>query len=182
MFSMIFQMSRISIFLFIIVLFSCTKRYQSRVMHEYDASKDVFIEANRTIIQNEENKIDSMLAHSTTFFIKDSSGIRLFIDPYSQEIDNKPKDGDNVLVAYNCVLFEDHNLINDDILIDTISFQIGYSKQMRGLNYAIKRMKTGDKAKIVIPSYLGFGMSGYGKIVPPYSTLLLNVQLLKIKE
>ena len=80
------------------------------------------------------------------------------------------------------MLFEDHSLINDDILIDTISFQIGYSKQMRGLNYAIKRMKTGDKAKIVIPSYLGFGMSGYGKTVPPYSTLLLNVQLLKIKE
>ena len=179
---MIFKMSRILIFLFITVLFSCTKKYQSRVTHEYDVSKDVLIEANRTIIQNEENKIDSILVHSTTIFIKDSSGIRLFIEPNNHTFDTKPKDGDNVLIAYNCVLFEDHSLINDDILIDTISFQIGYSKQMRGLNYAIKRMKTGDKAKIVIPSYLGFGMSGYGKTVPPYSTLLLNVQLLKIKE
>ena len=179
---MIFQMSRISIFLFITVLFSCTKRYQSRVTHEHDVSKDIFIEANRTIIQNEENKIDSMLVHSTKFFIKDSSGIRLFIEPNNHTFDIKPKDGDNVLVAYNCVLFEDYSLINDDMLIDTISFQIGYSKQMRGLNYAIKRMKTGDKAKIVIPSYLGFGMSGYGKEVPPYATLLLNIKLLNIKS
>ena len=53
---------------------------------------------------------------------------------------------------------------------------------MRGLNYAIKLLKIGDKAKIVIPSYLGFGMSGYGKEVPPYSTLFLNVKLLNIKE
>ena len=175
-------MSRISIFLFIIVVFSCTKRYQSRVTHEYDISKDILIEANRIIIQGEENKIDSILANSTTYFTKDSSGIRLFIEPNNQAAYNKPKDGDNVLVAYNCVLFENHTIIDDNSLIDTISFQIGYSKQMRGLNYAIKRMKTGDKAKIVIPSYLGFGMSGYGKTVPPYSTLLLNVQLLKIKE
>ena len=44
---------------------------------------------------------------------------------------------------------------------------------MRGLNYAIKLLEIGDKAKIIIPSYLGFGLSGYGKTVPPYSTLIL---------
>ena len=53
---------------------------------------------------------------------------------------------------------------------------------MRGLNYAIKLLKIGDKAKIIIPSYLGFGMSGYGKSVPPYSTLMLNVKLLNIEK
>ena len=72
--------------------------------------------------------------------------------------------------------------MSDNTLIDTINFKIGYSKQMKGLNYAIKLLKIGDKSKIIIPSYLGFGMSGYGKLVPPYSTLLLNVKLLNIKE
>jgi len=50
------------------------------------------------------------------------------------------------------------------------------------LNYGIKLLQIGDKAKIIIPSYLGFGMSGYGKSVPPYSTLLLNVKLLNIEK
>ena len=67
-------------------------------------------------------------------------------------------------------------------MIDTIVFQLGYSKQMRGLNHAIKLLKIGESAKIVIPSYLGFGMSGYGKEVPPYATLLLNIKLLNIKS
>ena len=53
---------------------------------------------------------------------------------------------------------------------------------MRGLNYAIKLLKVGDKAKIIIPSYLGFGLSGYQQSVPPYSTLLLNIKLLNIKK
>ena len=72
--------------------------------------------------------------------------------------------------------------ILDHSFIDTLSFKIGYSKQMRGLNYAIKLLQIGDKAKIIIPSYLGFGISGYGKLVPPYSTLFLNVKLLNIKK
>ena len=92
------------------------------------------------------------------------------------------KDGDNVSVVYNCVVFEQSDVISNNLLIDTISFKIGYSKQMKGFNYAVKLLKVGDKAKIIIPSYLGFGMSGYGKSVPPYSTLLLNVKLLNIKE
>ena len=87
-----------------------------------------------------------------------------------------------MLVAYNCVVFEESHVISNNLLIDTISFKIGYSKQMKGFNYAVKLLKVGDKAKIIIPSYLGFGMSGYGKSVPPYSTLLLNVKLLNIKE
>ena len=74
------------------------------------------------------------------------------------------------------------NSFNDATMLDTLVFQIGYSKQMRGLNYAIKLLKIGDKAKIIIPSYLGFGISGYGKLVPPYSTLFLNVKLLNVKK
>ena len=46
---------------------------------------------------------------------------------------------------------------------------------------AIKLLKVGESAKIIIPSYLGFGVSGYGELVPPYSTLLLNIKLLNVK-
>ena len=53
---------------------------------------------------------------------------------------------------------------------------------MKGVNYAIKLLKVGESAKIIIPSYLGFGVSGYGELVPPYSTLLLNIKLLNVKS
>ena len=128
-------------------------------------------------------KIDSLLSASSLPFIKDSTGIRIYID---EGVSNArllyPQNGNHVLLAYHCVVFEDSDVIINNVLEDTIFFKLGYSKQMKGLNHAIKLLKTGDNAKIIIPSYLGFGMSGYKNIVQPYSTLLLNVKLLNIKE
>ena len=92
-----------------------------------------------------------------------------------------PQNGNFVTIAYDCVVFDNSDLLNNHDFTDTLRFKIGYSKQMRGLNYAIKLLQIGDKGKFIIPSYLGFGMSGYGKVVPPYSTLLLNVKLLNIE-
>ena len=174
-------------FFIVLTTFACKNRYQSQVLEDStDPLKDVFIEANKQLIANEENKIDSLLHFLDFSFVKHVTGIRIFTNNVDGLVDNKktiyPKDGDGVTVAYNCVVFDDHDVILDNTFVDTLSFQIGYSKQMRGLNYAIKLLKVGDKAKIIIPSYLGFGMSGYGKVVPPYSTLFLNVKLLNIKE
>ena len=116
-------------------------------------------------------------------FTRHETGIRTLIDSsINLQKYERPIDGDNVLVAYNCVVFEKYTDVLDNSFIDTLSFKIGYSKQMRGLNYAIKLLQIGDKAKIIIPSYLGFGISGYGKLVPPYSTLFLNVKLLNVKK
>ena len=166
------------------LFFSCTKSYQNRInKKQVNSGEDVFINAHKTLIKNEEEKIDSLLKLSQISFIKDNSGIRIYVEDHiNQNKIRYPKDGDNVLVAYHCVVFDQPDIVLNNLLIDTILFKIGYSKQMKGLNYAIKLLKVGDNAKIIIPSHLGFGMSGYGKSVPPYSTLLLNVKLLKIKE
>ena len=87
----------------------------------------------------------------------------------------------NLKIIFPDIVFDNIENVSNSILIDTISFKIGYSKELSGLNHGIKLLQIGDNAKIIIPSYLGFGMSGYGKAVPPYSTLLLNVKLLNIE-
>jgi len=171
----------------IILLFfiSCKHPYQQKITVETDSHiENFFIHANKKIIRNEEVKIDSLISEVSMPFFRDSTGIRFLIDSYSNFVDSfiYPIDGDVVSIAYNCFVFDDVENIYDSYLTDTIRFKIGYSKQMRGLNYGIKLLQIGDKAKIIIPSYLGFGMSGYGKSVPPYSTLLLNVKLLNIEK
>ena len=128
--------------------------------------------------------IDSLIEISSQEFLKDVSGVRFLItkEDAPSQLARIPQEGDVVQVAYDCVVFEDINAFDDSNMLDTVVFQLGYSKQMRGLNYAIKLLKIGESAKIIIPSYLGFGMSGYGESVPPYSTLLLNIKLLNIKS
>ncbi len=162
----------------------CKDSYQVKIDNKFiEKTPEFVIDANKMMVEYEENIIDSLLNLAILPFSKDNSGIRICLNKI-QDTDSVsfPQDGDYVTVLYNCVVFNDIKLISNDILVDTISFKIGHSKQMKGLNYAIKLLKVGDKAKIIIPSYLGFGMSGYGNTVPPYSTLLLNVKLLNIKK
>ena len=166
-------------------LFACQKPFQERMNSvANNQNSDFFISANQHILKNEELKIDSLINEAGILFLTHSSGIRLYLEKDDSEKDILlfPVEGNTVKLEYNCIVFNHSNSLYDDFIMDTLSFKIGHSKQMKGLNYAIKLLQIGDKAKIVIPSYLGFGMSGYGKSVPPYSTLLLNVKLLNIEQ
>jgi FKBP-type peptidyl-prolyl cis-trans isomerase len=49
-----------------------------------------------------------------------------------------------------------------------------------GWNEAIKKMRKGSIATIIVPSSLAYGEQGRGKI-PPYCPLKFEIQLLEIK-
>lgn len=52
---------------------------------------------------------------------------------------------------------------------------------VKGLQYALQKMTPGDKWELVLPHNLGYGSGRRGKI-PPYSTLIFEVELLEIKK
>ena len=62
-------------------------------------------------------------------------------------------------------------------------FRCGDTAQtIEGLEIALKMMRVGEKAKIIIPSQLAFGNNGSSTgIVPPYTTVVYEVTLLKVK-
>ena len=41
-------------------------------------------------------------------------------------------------------------------------------------------MSEGAKYRFFIPSYLAYGEKGAGKFIPPYSTLIFDIELIKI--
>jgi len=55
------------------------------------------------------------------------------------------------------------------------------SRVIPGWSEALKLMKTGDKWEIFVPSYLAYGENGYGPQIEPNSTLVFEMELLKIK-
>ena len=175
--------------LIIVCLISCQNTYQEKVrITEFNTrNTDFLIDVNKKFLESEEKQIDSILQYSNYNFDKKKSGLRIWIDKSLRDVDSPyAKKGNQVQFLFECVLLNGNiQILNNHIytgyLTDTVSFKLGFSKQMQGLNYAIKLLKVGDKAKIIIPSYIGFGGSGFGKSVPPHSTLLLNVQLLNLE-
>nr|MBA3902022.1 FKBP-type peptidyl-prolyl cis-trans isomerase [Bacteroidota bacterium] len=52
-----------------------------------------------------------------------------------------------------------------------------------GLEIAIKRMKKGGKAKIIIPSHLAFGELGSSNgLIPPKAPLIYEIELIAVNK
>lgn len=62
-----------------------------------------------------------------------------------------------------------------------IEFTLGVGQVIEGWDEAIALLKVGDKARFVIPSYLGYGSRGAGGVIPPDATLVFDVELMDVK-
>ena len=60
-----------------------------------------------------------------------------------------------------------------------ISFPLGQGRVIRGWDEGIALLNQGSKARLIIPSDLGYGASGSG-IIPPDATLVFDVELVEI--
>jgi len=62
-----------------------------------------------------------------------------------------------------------------------IEFRLGQGQVIEGWDEGIALLQVGDKARFVIPSYLGYGASGAGGAIPPNATLVFDVELMEVK-
>jgi FKBP-type peptidyl-prolyl cis-trans isomerase len=64
--------------------------------------------------------------------------------------------------------------------IKTIRFGVS-DTEPAGLLHTLRKMKMGDEAKIIIPSYLGYGLYGDGKKISTHATLVYDVRIVDVK-
>ena len=65
-------------------------------------------------------------------------------------------------------------------LIDGQPATFGVSQVIPGWVEALQLMPEGAKWKLYIPSELAYGAQGAGEMIPPHSTLIFEVELLKV--
>ncbi|PLX11280.1 MAG: hypothetical protein C0594_03880 [Marinilabiliales bacterium] len=61
-------------------------------------------------------------------------------------------------------------------------FRLGNGDVITGWEEGVSYMKEGGKARFIIPSHLAYGKEGKGMKIPPYSTLVFEVELVKVEK
>ncbi len=64
---------------------------------------------------------------------------------------------------------------------DPLEFQVGVGQVISGWDEGICLLNVGDKARLVIPSDLGYGAQGAGGVIPPNAILVFDVELMDVK-
>ena len=65
---------------------------------------------------------------------------------------------------------------------DPFKFPLGAGMVIRGWDEGVQGMKIGGKRQLIIPSKLAYGSRGAGKLIPPDSDLIFDVELLEVRE
>lgn len=64
---------------------------------------------------------------------------------------------------------------------DPFVFMLGGGQVISGWDEGVAGMKVGGTRTLIIPSHMGYGARGAGGVIPPYATLLFDVELLDIR-
>ena len=121
------------------------------------------------------------------------SGLKYMITKAS--VKPKPQAGDTVYVNYtgrllNGQVFDSSiaavaqkaGLPQGDRTYEPIKFILGKGEVIKGWDQGLLLMNEGAKVKFIIPSSLAYGEQGAGDAIPAFSTLIFDVELVKVKR
>ena len=151
-----------------------------------EAQKWNAIEAFRTFEGSREKRIaeqkrlaEEALEKLAAGFQKTESGLRYQI---IQKGSGAPAEkGKKVSVHYQGALENGQVFDSSYKRKQPIDFTLGIGQVIEGWDEGIALLQVGDKARFVIPSYLGYGSRGAGGVIPPDATLVFDVELMDVK-
>ncbi|MGB0525199.1 MAG: FKBP-type peptidyl-prolyl cis-trans isomerase [Flammeovirgaceae bacterium] len=93
-----------------------------------------------------------------------------------------PVEGDIVHLDYTVYRLDGERVDASADRGKPFQFVVGRGAVIKGLDQAIRKLKTGGRATILIPSDLAYGGESKGKQLPPHSNLRFEVSLLSIEK
>ena len=130
-------------------------------------------------IAGEKAKQEAALEKVAAGFNKTDSGLRYQI--IQKGTGAKAEKGKTVSVHYKGQLMDGTVFDSSYKRNQPIDFPLGIGQVIAGWDEGISLLNVGDKARLVIPSHLGYGSHGAGGVIPPNANLIFDVELMAVK-
>lgn len=140
-----------------------------------DSLKKTFIKANQQIVQKENDEMDYYAKSHQMAFVKTKAGLQYFVYKPSAKGDSI-KDGDQVTIDYTVSLLNGTECYSSKT-DGKKTFIVGQENIESGIHKGVLYLKRGDKALILIPSYLAHGLLGDFKKIPPQMPIVYDIEI-----
>ena len=146
---------------------------QEEAMLEYQQKLDELQQEEAGILNNylTSNNITTKPTESGLYF----ENTKIGTGPFA-------KDGDLVNVHFAIKLLNGTEIFSTIAAGEPVVFELGKPFDTEGMNQALRMMKAGGSAHLIMPSYLAFGEKGRANIIPPFTPLICDVELIKIQD
>lgn len=175
---------RYLIYSIVVVLFSiavaCGDANHKDKLPEKDLSqaKQPLEKANRYLVVTEEENINNFVRRYGWEMERTGTGLRYMI----YQKGDGPKVELGKIVSLN---YELRSLTGDLIYSSDedgiMAFLVGRGGVPTGLEEGIKLLSVGDKAKIILPSHLAYGLMGDDRRIQPKTVLIYDIEVIDLK-
>jgi FKBP-type peptidyl-prolyl cis-trans isomerase len=133
--------------------------------------------ANKQLVRSEDRQINDFIERYNWKTEKTPTGLRFL--RYAEGKGIQPRVGNQVKIKFKVSLINGMECYNSDN-DGPKKFVIGRSNEINGLEEGLLMMRVGDKAKLIIPSHLAFGLPGDMEKIPMRATVIYDVELLSV--
>jgi FKBP-type peptidyl-prolyl cis-trans isomerase len=139
--------------------------------------KEPLIKANKEAVREENEQIEDYIRRYNLKMENTSTGLRIMMLKHG--IGAKAETGRTVKLSYT-VTFLSGDTVYSALKDGPMVFVVGKGQVITGLEEAILLLRVGDRAKIIIPSHLAFGLIGDQKKILHKATLVYDIEFISM--
>ena len=162
----------------LVTLIGCNQKKESNNQLNKADTDNSLVKVNKYLVKSEKEDIDNYIRRHQWKMEETGTGLKYMV--YEQGKGQVAEKGQIVELNYSIQL-----ITGDEVYSSRengpLIFEIGHGGVASGLEEALLYLKQGDKAKLVIPSHLAYGLLGDEDKIPPRSTLIFDIELVKLK-
>ena len=148
-------------------------------MQSQNQIKETLIDANKNRMLEEVENINNYVDRHQLKMNTTPTGIRIMT--ITEGTGPKPKLLSDVSLKYKINLLDGSYVYSSDSS-GVLSFILGQSSEPSGLQEALLSIHQGEKALVIIPYYLAYGLTGDGDKIGGGESLVYQVELIKVRR